>query len=134
MRRCPLSRISRTAITLALASALSAGAAQAATTTHSGTIVAVDLKRQTITLEEMGPWTGPGSGLVKRTIRLAPGTTFELVARSKEPAPGGWPGGFVASSLKAVDLRPGDFATVTTEGRTGHLAAASIDVVRPAAG
>lgn len=96
---------------------------------HSGVIVAVTPDAQTITVEEMGP----GSTMHRRIVRLTSQTKIELAARAERtPATGGWPGGFVASPLQAIDLHPGDFATVTAPGLGDELVAASIVLVRTA--
>ncbi len=93
-------------------------------------IVAVAPDAGTITVEEMGPWTGPGATPVRWTIRLTPETRIELVVRSQDPTTaGGWPGDFTALPLAPRELHPGDFATVT--GSAGRLAASSVSVVRP---
>ncbi len=100
---------------------------------HSGVIVEVGPGGQTITVEEMGPWTGPESQPQRQIVRLTSQTRIEVVSRSERaPASGGWPGGFTASGLAAAELRPGDFATVTTMQSAGELVAESVAVVRPA--
>jgi hypothetical protein len=98
----------------ALAAVLAAGPALAAgTTTHSGRVTAIDPQHHTITLEEVGPWTGPGTGVIARSIIVTP------------------PGGYVTSSMPVVELRPGDFATATTARHGREMTATSIEVVRP---
>jgi len=120
------------AFVLALTSLLVASTAQAALPVrHSGKIVAVDTKRSTVTLEEMGPWKGPGKSVVRRSIHLAPTTKVELVTRSKGAAPDRWLGGFTESPLPPADLHPGDYVTVSTVKRQGRLDAVSVEVVRP---
>lgn len=98
---------------------------------HSGEIVAEDPVRHTITLDEIGPWSGPGTGEARRTIHLASPAAIDVVKRTKGVAPDGWPRGYVSSSVPASDLHVGDFATVTTVTRGGRLLAVSVDVVRP---
>ncbi len=101
---------------------------------HSGTVAAIDPARHALTVEEMGPWTGPGKGTVSRTIALRPDTTFELLRRSTEPIPGGWPNGYVATTLAPDRISPGDFVTVRTVRRHGHVIAVSVEVVEPSGG
>jgi hypothetical protein len=114
---------------------LLAGPAQAgATETHSGIVAAVDLGRHALTLEEMGPWAGPGTDTVARTITLVPDTTFELVRRSSGPTPAGWPGGYVESWLEPEQIHVGDFATVRVIRRGRQVVAVSIAVVTPSGG
>jgi len=96
---------------------------------HSGTVVAVDPVKHMLTLEEMGPWTGPGTVPVKRSIRIAPSTNVELITRRSEPAPGA--GNYQAAAMPLSDLRAGDFVTVRAEKSGKRLTAESVEVVRP---
>src|SRR5437867_3251464 len=45
---------------------------------HSGRVVDVRPDGK-LTLEEMGPWNGPGTGLARRTFDLAPNTAVQEV-------------------------------------------------------
>jgi len=96
---------------------------------HSGSIVATNPERDTVTIAEMGPWHGPGTRPIRREIRLAPDTKVALVERQDEP--GGFKGQYVDRALKPADLRIGDFATVTEQPEAGKLVPAKIEVVRP---
>jgi len=101
---------------------------------YSGSIVAVNPAKHTVTLEEVGPWTSQHSTLVKRSVEIGPSTRFELVTRAKATGADGWNGGFTESSLDPSAVRPGDYATVTIE-RAGHQRnAVSVQIVRPANG
>ncbi len=101
---------------------------------HSGVIVNVAPDAHTIALEEMGPWTGPGTIPQRQTVRLTSRTRIELTSRSgSAPTAGGWPGDFTAAPLEATDLHPGDFATVTATKSGDEVVAESVAVVRPAA-
>ena len=115
---------------------LIAGPALAAETeTHSGTVTAIDPGRDALTLQEMGPWRGPGTSLVNRAIVVTPDTTVDLVERSSAERPAAapaWPGGYVESPMSITQLQPGDFATITVIRQGGEAVAESIDVVRPA--
>lgn len=123
--------MSHASIAFALAAALTAAPALAVgTETHSGTLTAIDPSTQTLTLEEMGPWRGPGTGLIAWRIVLSPATKVELIRRSKQPVDGGWPGGYVDSPLTPTQLHPGDFATIRVTRRGRERTATSIDVVR----
>jgi len=118
-------------IALALAAALTAAPALAVgTETHSGTLTAIDPSKHMLTLEEMGPWRAPGTGLIAWRILLSPATTVELVRRSKQPVDGAWPGGYVDSPLTPTQLHPGDFVTIWVTRHGSQLTAVSIDVVR----
>jgi hypothetical protein len=55
-----------------------------------------------LTLEEMGPWTSPGTVPVKRSIRIEPSTNVELITRRSEPAP--WPGDYQAAAMADPNL------------------------------
>jgi len=123
----------RTGIVLMALAAVLAGtpAGAAETVKHSGTISRIDPAKKTLTLQEMGPWTGPGTGLFTRTITLAPDTRGELVRRSAKAVRGGWRGGYAESPLAVDQLHPGEFATVTVDGHGRKSVALAIDVVRP---
>jgi hypothetical protein len=97
---------------------------------ESGTVTSIDPAARTITLDEMGPWHGPRTATTRHSIVFTPSTRIELVTRSKRPVAGGWPGGYVDSSLSAADVHPGDFVTVEVTHEHGGPVATSIDVVR----
>ena len=96
----------------------------------SGTIVRVAPDGSSIVIEEMGAWTGSGTGLVTRSIRIAPRAPIRLLEytgrwddRTSTP---GWD----SHAVEAASLRPGDFVTVTSEkGRRDE--AVALQVVRP---
>jgi hypothetical protein len=126
------------AIGLLVAGLLVPGAGRAATerthagathepTKHSGRIVTTGPRATTIELEELGAQGRP----LKRVIELQPDTKIALVARSTDAAPGQWPGDFRETPLAATELKPGEFATVTTARRDGRLSAVEITVVSP---
>lgn len=118
-------------LVLALAALATAAPALAADTeTHSGTLTAIDPARHTLTLTEMGPWTGPGTGLRTRSIVLTPATKVALVQRSQGTGSGGWPGGYVDSPLTPAELHSGEVATVKVTRRGRQLTAVSIEVIR----
>lgn len=110
--------------------AYAAGEAKHGEVRHSGTIVDLGRDTQQFTMEEMLAWTGPGTGVVERTVILTPRTSILLVTRFEDPNRASLTG-FKESPLKPSDLRPGDFVTVTTDGRDGRLMAVSLEVVRP---
>ncbi len=56
---------------------------------HSGVIVNVAPDAHTITVEEMGPWTGPDTIPQRQTVKLTIHTRIELTSRS-ESAPDRW--------------------------------------------
>ena len=80
-----------------------------------------------LVIEEQGPWKGPNTGLITRTVDLGPATEIRVVR-----AKGTWDSGDAAPGydVESADfraLKAGDFITVTTGGRSAALA---IDVVR----
>jgi hypothetical protein len=126
------SRKLRNLLSLALGGVVIASPALAAETAlHTGTIVAENTNRDTITIEEMGPWHGPGTRPVRREFHLTPRTTVQLAIRKSDP--GGVHGVFVDQALRPTDLRPGDYATVTVEREGGKAIATKIEIVRPSA-
>lgn len=85
----------------------------------------VEVKGNSIILEVMGPWTGPGTGLSQRTITLSPGATLRQVTPT-----GSWNGttpGYDVRTLDAKALKPGDFVTVITNGSS----VAALDLMHP---
>jgi hypothetical protein len=121
-------------VLIVAATILAARGADCAETRHSGVVKAVDMAAGSITIEEMGPWTGPNAGLETRTVRLTPGT--HVVVLSRTPASdtttpkGDWPGGFKESSLDVRDIRPGDFVTIVADGDGRDLSASAVSIVR----
>jgi hypothetical protein len=100
---------------------------------HSGRIVEIATDGSSILLGEMVAWTGPGTGLLTRRVRITPDTSIRLVQhtgrwdndRSSTP---GWD----STTIDARSLRPGDFVTVTTDDNHRDMALA-LQVVRPGA-
>jgi hypothetical protein len=99
---------------------------------HSGRIVEVAPDGSAIVVEELLTWSGPGTGVVTRSIRLTPRTAIDVIQRAD-----GWDGdraalpGWDTRVIDAADLRRGDFVTVTTDGDRRAVAVA-LQVVRPA--
>jgi hypothetical protein len=99
---------------------------------HSGRIIEVAPDGSRVLLEELVAWTGPGTGIVRRSIQLTPRTSIRLVERTDR-----WAGdrtslpGWDVEMIAARSLRPGDFVTVTTDDDQRAVAVA-LQVVRPA--
>jgi hypothetical protein len=98
---------------------------------HSGRIVEVALDGSAIVVEELVTWSGPGTGVVTRSIRLTPGTAIDVIQLADDTdvdraALPGWD----TRVIDAADLRRGDFVTVTTDGDRRAVAVA-LQVVRP---
>jgi hypothetical protein len=98
---------------------------------HSGRIVEVAPDASAIVLEELVAWSGPGTGVVTRSIQLTPSTSMRVIERSGDAdrdrtAMPGWD----ATTIDAGELRRGDFVTVTTRDDRRAVAVA-LQVVRP---
>ena len=123
------------AVGLVLGTALAAAPALASqVAADSGIVTAIDPAHHTLSLSELGPWTGPDTARTIRVIAVRSGTDIELARQSMKPAAGGWPGGYTESSLTLAQLHPGDFATVKVTGQGPNARAVAIEVVRPSNG
>jgi hypothetical protein len=122
----------RIVLTVAAAGLLATPLAQAAgDARHTGIVVAVQADHGGITVEEIGPWTGPARGHVRRSVAVTPETTVLVVTRAEKAPAGGWPGGFSQTPLAPSEIKPGDYVTVTTARRNGTLIARSLELLRP---
>ena len=87
----------------------------------------IDVRPGQVVLEEQGPWSGPGTGIVRHTIEVTPRTVVRLVH-----ATGQWEGnatpGYDVRASEDAQLRAGDFVTVMM-GTPGQPAI-SLDVMR----
>ena len=91
----------------------------------SGQVVEVRADGRLVVAEQ-GPWQGPGTGLVNRTIDVTPGTAVRAVRQTgtwESDASPGWE----VRQMSVRDLKPGDFVTVVTDGAQK---AVTLDVVR----
>ena len=91
----------------------------------SGRVIEVQPGR--LVLEEQGPWTGPGTGIVRHTVEVTPGTVVRIVRATGQWDDNATPGYDVSAADTGV-VRPGDFVTVMTGG-IGQPAV-SLDVMR----
>lgn len=121
----------RTASSLLLALVLATGPAalaadSAPTTTHSGTVVAVDAQDGMLIMEEVGPWrVEQGQTVVtRRTISLTSETKVNTFIRVD--VPGRFAGDFIEVDLDAEDITPGDFATAECVRERGRLVAVRV--------
>jgi hypothetical protein len=98
----------------------------------SGIVVKVEPDSASIVLEEMGPWRGPGTGLVTRSIHIASRAPIRLITPTghwdDRTATPGWS----STALALSSLRPGDFVTATLDNDRRDEAVA-LQVVRPGA-
>ena len=79
-------------------------------------------------IEEQGPWKGPGTGVIMRTLDITPDTNIRVVSpkgrwEATDPIPG-----YDVEQADFRALKSGDHVTVTTNGRSTAVA---IDVMRP---
>jgi hypothetical protein len=107
---------------------LAAAPAQGADTRHSGRVLAVDPSARTLRIEEMKAWTGPGTGTVELSLRLASDAQLLSVTRAPGASLAGWLNAWREAPIGLDAVRPGDFVTVTTSGR-GDVA--TLQLVRP---
>jgi hypothetical protein len=114
----------RTVIPLVLVLALLAPLAMAAEQRHSGTVVAVDHRAGTITIEELIASNGETPRAVHRTVTVAPEARLGLMTPT--------PDGYKSVTMSFADLRPGDFVTIVITPDTQRLPGNTIDVIREA--
>jgi hypothetical protein len=81
-----------------------------------------------LVIEEQGPWKGPGTGVVKRTVDLTPNTAIRVVRAKGTWDPADQVPGYDIEPTDFRALKPGDFVTVVTGEKS---AAVAIDLVRP---
>ena len=93
---------------------------------HSGRVVDIRDGGKVLVLEEMGPWLGPNTGLVRRSIQLGSATPVRLIRPTGQWVSDTSPG-YEMQALDVRDLKPGDFITVIIGG---GRAAAALDVMR----
>ena len=107
--------VSSLLLVLALsASAMTPAADAARTSTHSGTVVAVDPQGGVMIMEEVGPWrVERGQTVVtRRIVSLTRATIFNSFIRVD--VPGRFAGDFIEVALDAEDITPGDFVSATS--------------------
>ena len=107
--------------------------ATAETTSHSGTIGAVDRAVGTIVLDEIGPWRvkGGATEITRRTITVTATTEFKLAERVRATGRGGGFWEFVEVALRPEELKTGDFVTVKVAHEGWRLTAVTVTLVRP---
>ena len=78
---------------------------------HSGRVVEVGEGGRSLVIEEMGPWMGPNTGLSRRTVVVAPGTSVRLVVPTGKWEENASPG-YDLKQIAVDQIKPGDFVTV----------------------
>jgi putative zinc finger protein len=97
-------------------------------TKHVGVVVTASPTH--LTIDEMGPWLGPGTRPMRYVFQLTGTTKVARTERTKEGR-NGWAWGFSEEQLRRTDLRPGDFVTVTARRSGDNAVAISVLAVRP---
>ncbi len=122
----------RAALVIVATLALTIGTAWASD--HSGTVAAVDPEKNTLVIEEVGPWhvKDGKTEITRQTIVVAPSAQFVISRRAREPGLAGWPGEFLEVPLGAWAVKPGDFVTAHVE-KVGNRATATKITVAEAA-
>jgi hypothetical protein len=82
-----------------------------------------------LTLEEMGPWKGPGTGLARRTFDLPPNIAVREVRPKGTWDPNDAMPGYDVRPVDLTRIKPGDFVTVITGGDRRSVDV-TLDVVR----
>jgi hypothetical protein len=99
---------------------------------HAGLVEAIDKAGGTFVMGDMGPvLPGGKSAITLYTMEVTPSTEFVRVRRASGAAPSGWIGGYVETRIPVWDVKPGDFVTVTSEGRGRRPKAIKVTVVDP---
>jgi hypothetical protein len=112
---------------VALAAGPSVSVVDAArTTTHSGTVAAVDPREGVLLMDEVGPWRVERGAtvLTRRTIALTSDTRINTFIRVD--VPGRFAGDFIEVELDAGDITPGDFVTAECVRERGRLVAVRV--------
>jgi hypothetical protein len=87
----------------------------------------IEVRPGQVVLEEQGPWSGPGTGIVRHTIEITPRTVVRLVRTTGHWEDNATPG-YDVRAADPAQLRPGDFVTVMM-GAPGQPAV-SLEVMR----
>lgn len=116
------------ALVLGAAPAVLAADATGPTTTHSGTLVAIDPAGGVLAFEEVGPWrVEQGRTVVtRRSVVFTPATKFNTFIRVN--VPGAFGGDFLEVALDADSVTPGDFVTVELIREGGRLVAQRVTI------
>jgi len=90
----------------------------------------VSVEKAAFVMGDMGPLLQSGrSEITRYTIEATPATEFVHVKRASGVAPSGWFGDWVETRLPPMEVKPGDFVAVTTEGQGRRLKAVKVTVV-----
>ena len=124
-------RLRSTRLLLVVAMVVLPTLALAQTTSHSGTLLAIDKAAGTIVVAELGPWRGATTEIARRTIRVTSSTELWQVQRSTGIGPTGWAGDLRPLQLGADDLKEGSFVTVQVRHEGKAATALTVTVVAP---
>ncbi len=98
------------------------------TVTHSGTVVAIDIRGGQLVFEEIGPWRAHGGVMqtIRRTVELVPATRFTFASWADTPC--GLLGAWVEGPLDPVFLDVGDAITIECRHEGARLIAVKVIV------
>jgi len=96
---------------------------------HSGRVAEIRPDGKLV-IEEMGPWNGPGTGLMRLTLALAPDTAVREVRPKGTWDPNDVMPGYEVRPADLTQIKLGDFVTAITKGDQQPVAV-ELDVVRP---
>ena len=99
---------------------------------HSGRVAEIQPDGKLV-IEEIGPWNGPGTGLMRRTVDLTSDTAVREVRPKATWGSNDVMPGYDVRPADRAQIKPGDFVTAITKGGQEPVAVA-LDVVRPEPG
>jgi hypothetical protein len=98
------------------------------TVTHSGTVLAIDVRGGQLVFEEIGPWRARSGVMqtIRRTVELVTATRFTFASRTDAPC--GLVGAWVEGPLDPVFLEVGDAITIECRHEGARLIAVKVIV------
>jgi hypothetical protein len=98
------------------------------TVTHSGTVLAIDVRGRRLVFEEIGPWRAHRGVMqtIRRTVELVPATRFTFASRTDAPCDS--VGAWVEGPLDPVFLEVGDAITIECRHEGARLIAVKVIV------
>ena len=120
--------ITLVSVTPAAPSGLAAGPIH----THSGRVVAIDVARGVLLLDEVGPWNAKARAvqMIRRTILLLPTTDYVIALRANPRE--GFPGSFIEGQMDPEAIEPGSVVTVECLHEGPRLIARTVTLVSTA--
>jgi len=116
---------------LGVSAGIPSGSAAHEMKTHSGTVVAIDIVRGVLVIDEVGPWRArSGVSRIRRTVLLMPGTDFLIAVRVNPHE--GFPGSFVEGQMDPEAIEPGAMVTIECLHDGPRLIARTVTLVSTA--